>query len=824
MAFVSASSRSPPPYFYSADDQVLQLPLEASLPTEQDYSMVHGEPNRPTALLQQTRSLQVNEVKSPLSLPVYSPNDLPVTDQSSHKSLVNAYCVPSKEVSIDIDMKQPVANDDESEYACSVISEPVTMRGLHVVPGTPTQSLPGYFSSPQMPFHVKTTMPKHPPLHQKPNFFSAYKPMLLPSQSYGNGTEDVVYLKEQLNQLMNEKANLEGQLESVIEECQTTLKERANLQSKLAKVEIDLAYQGETNTNQPLKSLDSLDGNNLHNEVSRLEFTLSQKRRELAVMNREIEKERGRAKQVSEDLIACKQIIQAKEKQLNDNAVTIKTLYSDLNVKSNTIQDLNGQIASLQTGIESSQSSKAWLQNQLQDAIDTKSKLQDELRSARGTNISQSIKLDNLQKENALFQQRINELQNAIFKDKAKLVSELEAIEADFLSKESTFAQVEASKEYLEQQIELKNKQINQLTTKLSEQTSATLELEHQLADTCKFLETLKSQQKYIEEEKVRLASETQSQKKEIAEKDNEINELQCSRSTLQQQLQQAEATMISNEGVLQGQRDSCNILKHELSVLKEAKSVLESELDSMQEVNSKLESDNEKLESLTNRLGKELQHVKSKQKETQNNAQSLLAAKEAELLEKEKLLLDLQSQSKDLQKQFRQLQNKVQSITSESGAGLKEKEEIITQLLLEKNNLQEELDKLTSLDNGLHHEIKSLKQENAHLQGELDSAKESGPSLDDFKRVLTEKNSLDKQLAHEKLSRQQDNIKMQAKIARLDTELKDMTKESKKMEEKLKDEIFSANKQTDELKVALDKLSNNSVSYFALFCTIHVL
>jgi peptidoglycan hydrolase CwlO-like protein len=54
-------------------------------------------------------------------------------------------------------------------------------------------------------------------------------------------------LTKQLQQVLQEKANLEGQLESIIEECQSTLKERASLQSKLTKAEVDLqSFQDET--------------------------------------------------------------------------------------------------------------------------------------------------------------------------------------------------------------------------------------------------------------------------------------------------------------------------------------------------------------------------------------------------------------------------------------------------------------------------------------------------------------------------------------------------------------------------------------------------
>ncbi|XP_041379757.1 golgin subfamily A member 3-like [Gigantopelta aegis] len=164
-------------------------------------------------------------------------------------------------------------------------------------------------------------------------------------------------------------------------------------------------------------------------------------------------------------------------------------------------------------------------------------------------------------------------------------------------------------------------------------------------------------------------------------------------------------------------------------------------------------------------------------------------------------MLDSLQSQSEDIRQQFHSLQNQFQNIASESGAGLEEKEHIIEQLVKERQNLEDQMSDLTASEAQLKESMASLKEQNAHLQGQLESAVTSGPNLDDFKRVLKEKNALDNQLGSERLAHQQELIKTQAKVARVETELRDTKRESKRKEKNLREEL-----NTEALQYALQE------------------
>ena len=684
-------------------------------------------------------------------------------------------------------------------------SDPLTVSGSLRVPGQAIRT------------HTKPDITESPP--SLPIMSNVNKvPITYRSFSHNDG-DDISGLKEQVHQLMQQKANLEGQLESIVEECQSTLKERAQLQSKLAKAEVELGSLSDEikNRNHTKRAgTPSEDGTDLQTEIDRLESTLSKKRRELATMSREIEREKSHAKQLSTDLIAAHQQIEHKDQQLQDLQTTNSSLTDAIEKKADTIQELTGQVSSLQAEIESANSSKSWLHSQLQDAVDSKLRLQEELRAARATTIGQNVKIDNLQKENMLFKQQIHDLQNSILQDKAKLVTELEAIEADVLSKEGSFAEVQADKDHLEQLIQLKTKQFDQLSSTLAEQESTRADLDNQLSDAKQEIETLQVQIKKLNDGKNRLTNDLQQKNQQLASKDHAMSEIKRSKSALQERLQQAETSLVSKEGTLQGLKDSLNIMKHEMETVKLSRENAESELNHAQETIARLEADVEASETRANKLEAELHHLRTKQQQSDlitASLQSQLANKEAELDERGSMLDSLQSQSEDIRQQFHSLQNQFQNIASESGAGLEEKEHIIEQLVKERQNLEDQVNDLTASEAQLKESMANLKEQNAHLQGQLESAVTSGPNLDDFKRVLKEKNALDNQLGSERLAHQQELIKTQAKVARVETELRDTKRESKRKEKNLREELSTAQERVKELQDALDKVQHDLVS-----------
>ena len=658
-------------------------------------------------------------------------------------------------------------------------------------------SEPQIVGSFKLPGRVMRAPSKYQPLKLETN--PLVKPGIHISSPISHNTqhkpisEDLNDLKQQIQHLVKLKANLEGQLESVVNECQTTLQDRAQLQLKLSKAETELKMVQEKTAKESLGKKTSVviqeEGSDLTTEVNRLEAALRKKRQEMAVMNKEIRQHRDRLQQMNDESISTKQVLQSKELSLLELESSIASLKKDVEEKTDQIQELGGCVANVEAALESTESANSWLHDQLQDAIQSKLKLQEELKKSRVTSIGQSVSMEQLDKENALLKQQIGELRNSILKDKAHLVSELEVIEADVLSKESSYFELQADKEHLEQLIQLKTQQLEHLGSQVAEFEAGVADLENKLVDAEHSCRMLTSQVNKLEDENKKLNSSLQHGKQLLVSKEKELEDVKNSKFNLHQQLQRAEATLVSKEGTLQGLKDSREIMRQELEGVKEARENAEVELANTHGKLAKLETELESTETMIQNEAAELNHVKNmlQQRELLIDAlKSQLLDKQEELDEKHSILVNIEDQSSDLRDQFQSLQSKFRSITDESGVGLAEKDHMINHLVDEKERMDCEIQKQRAENKELTGTVNQLKEKNAHLQGELDSSLASVPTLEDLKGVYQEKNFLESQLASERMSHQHELIKRQAKIARLETEVKDATRDRKKREEEL--------------------------------------
>ncbi|XP_003384195.2 PREDICTED: golgin subfamily A member 3-like [Amphimedon queenslandica] len=869
---------------YSADDTrtgntsptLSFFPSRPLLGAGPALSSAQGLPNRPVALMQRDTPTNLSDSDklgggvSPSVDSMYSPNDTHgmgvsggVAKGARSKPLTTSFALPSPKANRDIVLLGNGSHDNRSrdnEDKDSVCSEPVRGRGFDTPPVTPTPSLPGGLSL-QMPAHLRTqqgkkkkvtsledkkeeregetdeiasgrstpiiTLPEVP--KQRPQYASQFSPLqsVRPSLSASlpvtrlRGGDDVLSLKEQLKQLMREKANLEGQLESVIDECQSTLKERSQLQTKLAQAEVELSTIHTDLTNSLTAAgreaaEEEEGGSDLQTELNRLESTLSQKRSELASKSREIEKERKTVKDLSDELISARGLLKEKERELGEIQEQVRRHSSVLEEKDDAIEELKRQNLSLKGSLTSMESSKAWLKEQLESAIDTKAKLQEELRGVRASGLTQSIKMEGLQKESDLLKQQVADLQGSILRDKAKLVTELEAIEADVIDKEGTFELVQAEKEQLQEQLQLKSSQLDKIISNLADQKAANAHLMSELDDVNATNSSLESRLKTLEEENNKMTQQTEQFQRQLAVKEEEGKELKKSKSTLQQQLQSKELSTVSKDGEIQNLKDSIGILKHERDTLNESKKVLEEELSRRQETSERLESDFENSKNQLAQLESQLQAEKRKRQLLESEVsdfESQLAEKQEELEEKEKSVTALQSQSEDIRQHFNSLQNRFEEIENESGASLEEKDKLIETLKSDRKKALDQARALSESERGMREEVARLKEENANLQGQLDSAVSSGPQLEDFKQVLKEKNTLDSQLASERLNHQQEGIKLQAKVARLETELKDVRKEGKKKEREFEKKQESLDLIIDDLQKQLEETKKKDLA-----------
>ena len=622
-------------------------------------------------------------------------------------------------------------------------------------------------------------------------------------------TKEVDSLRKQLQRAGEEKAHLEGKLDSVVAECRSTLKDRANLQARLARAETELkSYKERPELHVAAKQTKKLDEvTDELSEVSRLESTLTQKRRELAVLHKEVDREKGKVKQLESDLANARHQSAAKDDQIKELQSTNASVRQEVDQKADEVHEMDRKVATLQASIQSTESAKSWLHDQLQDALDSKVKLQEDLRASKAASIAQSIKIDQLQKENTLFRKQVGDLQNSVFQEKAQLVSELEAIEEDVARNEHSYAEMEDNKAQLEQLLALKTNELERLSSEFAQLEAAKIVNDEKLLDSQKSNELLQTQLKKTEREREKHLSESQQARQLLQMREQEVAELRKNKSELQNKLKQAETAFVSKQGELQGLKDSRDITKHELEAVQQARRSADADLASAAGKISKLQDTLAAAEGRCLALESQRQELELSLQDSKLSAEKLLSElkeKTRELAERDQAVGKLQNQSQDLQTQFGSLQAKFQSITDNSSKvqkSIEEKDSLIQQL---QEQGDQAISELESEQESLVARIQELQAENSRLQGHLESP--SGPTLEEYQRVIQDKARLDGELSSVKVSHQHKMIKAEAKAHRLETELKDLKREARRNDRQLQSQLDSAQQQIDKLREALAK------------------
>ena len=591
----------------------------------------------------------------------------------------------------------------------------------------------------------------------------------------------------QLAEALHSKAHLEGQLESVMEECRALLKERAELNSKLVVIETELEERNKETRDGRIDVVSM--PRNTELEVSKL-------REELKLSQRELERERKALVVVKEDSNRRKmsvQQLQAELKKMKEKAETQEVLVEELRERLReatnklaeekmSAEEAQHQLHSLQGGYQALEDSKVWMQEQLQEALEGKIKLQEQVRDAKASSITNTFKMDQLARENASFQQQIASLQKGVLQDKAKLVNELEAIEVDILSREDAYARLVSEKAQLEELAHQRTTEIEKLSVTLGQTQVERDELRAREEERREKEDGLSQQCSALQKSKSDVERRLQETGEELAVKEDDIEQLQKLKSSLQERLRQSEAALVSKQGTLQGLRDSRDILRQELDMVKQAQQRVEGELEEERRQVARLEASLEAAgegssdeEGVVKSLTDMQQHL-----ETENRAlREGLAEKEREVKEREREVAALQ----EAIAKFHDLVEQLHSTASERDAmkeGLIDRDRTIKQLMQEKLASNQEAMSFKSDRYHLQSRLNTTLQQKSRLEGLLAEQSSLG-ELEHLQVAVKERTALQKQLDSLKLTHQQEVLRAQARQGQMEAELKATRREAER-------------------------------------------
>lgn len=599
-------------------------------------------------------------------------------------------------------------------------------------------------------------------------------------------------LEEQLYAALKSKAHLEGQLESVVGECKALLQDRAGLQSKVARVEAALkeaerrsqemskmaARAGTLSEGKDGPQKDTLP----KEEVKHVALTLQRERQLVSSAQEALEKEKDIKQKLSNELAQCKRKLTSQELALKGSQEQCAALQARLEQRSKEKEVVDGRLAVAEASLKNLEEGKLWLGGRLDEALSLNAKLQGEIRDAKSAALSHSMRADQLRKENEGLQSHITELHRGMMRDKEALVGQLEAIEADMLSREEACEQLAVSRLQIEDMVQRKAEEIEVLTNKLAESEMQRGELGEELAEARGAIEQIIQNGL---KEKNALVSKLNLVEQDLVSLEANTKVLEKLNASLQERVRQTEAAAISKDVVTQGLRETCAALQRELDVSKETLEAAEEKLEVAGRVNEEVEA--ELKASLEQGKAREAQ-LKSLLEGQRASGAEMVALRTA-LVEKEKEVEQrmaqlgvLEAQSKDVLAAFHSLQERFQTISLGS-EGVARRDQTIAALSAEKETLEGQLVEAKEERNRAVGRLEQLQQEKARLQGELEVAKLS--DMEEFRKAVQANTVLESELSMAKQRHQQEVAKGLKKAAKLEAELKSL-KESTAEREKV--------------------------------------
>ena len=622
-------------------------------------------------------------------------------------------------------------------------------------------------------------------------------------------------LEQQLQEALQSKARLEGELEAVVSECQSILKDRVDLQAKLTRTEAELVSiqtPGVQNA-QLSKEHDEEAISSLKNELQNVLDRLDKELANVDNLQESLGKEQSHSEQLRSDLLLSRQTIQQRESAIEELHEKLSTTSFELGHKKEESSQLQLQVSTLQNSLETLEESKRWLHKQLQEAIQARVNFQEELRESKATNIAQSVQVEQLKKEKVFYQQQVSEMQQGMFREKARLVSELEEIQANVQSQEDSYEMLATRRSQLEDQMEIKTQECEDLNAKIVELSNnlATSELELQAASEKQ--KSLEATVEDLKQEKSRLKLHIAESDASITASNSALKEWDQAKTVLQGKVTTLERSLKSKDSTIAALTDANGLLEKELENGQDNLQKLGNDVVELKDQLMTLEEECRKWQYECSEKDKKMTSLSSVQSTLSNDTQQMrmqLAQKEELLMSKSIQLQSMEMQVKDLTKQMQSLQTLYEEFTK-SGVELQESVSERDSALSELTSTNQRLENKLAINEAELKELKAsllnAEQQKAKLEGQLESVSQANAT--EFQQLLQDKSQLQTELNSSKVNYQHENLKLQATINKLESDLKLVKKDISRGEKQLRMELENKDAQIENKDAQLHQLEN---------------
>ncbi|XP_075961043.1 golgin subfamily A member 3 isoform X1 [Anarhichas minor] len=590
--------------------------------------------------------------------------------------------------------------------------------------------------------------------------------------------ESSVMGHDDMLQVLKEKMRLEGQLESLSSEANQALKEKTELQAQLATVNAQLnAKKEEAQVSQEKQST-------LTKEVGTLRKNCNQLEKAMVELQGSLESKNASLTSLSNDLKVA-------EDQYKRLMGKVEEMQSSVTSRDNTVQELRQQLGGLQSQlqqvqlerstlqsrmktsqaeIDSLQQLRQWYQQQLALAQEARVRLQSEMANMQAGQMTQIGVVEHLKLDNVTLSHQLTETQHRSIKDKERIAVQLQGIEADMLTQEAAYKQIQDAKNMVEDDLQHRLEEFEDERERLIKLANTASALERELEQAKLILSQKDMQLQSLQKEHLELMRQLTITQDNLQTKEQSINHLEARYLELEVQLAELQTDGSAKD-------DNIQYLQNEKIVLEVALQAARADKRQLDEGAERLGEDVLVASDILDQLRQEVQ----------------IKANQIETLQQENGSLKRQAQK--LKEQFQQQKVMVEAYRRDASS----KDQLIGELKSTKKRLLAE--------------VKDLKQELLSAQGEKQNAElEQARLAKEVVRVQQQMNNMEAHL--QVIQNERDQLETQIQSLQFDqSQLAAVAEENEGLRKQVEQLEGEAKKAITEQKVRVKRLGTDLTS-----------
>lgn len=541
---------------------------------------------------------------------------------------------------------------------------------------------------------------------------------------------------DEMLQVLKEKMRLEGQLEALSLEANEALKEKTELQTQLAALNMKLQAQVEQSQSS-LQKQDSLNSEvaslkqscwDLERAMAELQGALEAKNASLAASDHDLHVAEEQYQRLMGKVEDMQRSVLSKDSTVHDLRQQLSSLQNQLQQVQLDRTALTNKLKSSQAEIASLQKVRQWYQQQLAVAQEARVRLQSEVANIQVGQMTQVGLLEHLKLENVTLSHQLTETQHRSIKEKERIATRLQNIEADMLDQEAAFLQIQEAKTMVEEDLQRKLEEFEEEKEQLQKMADSAATLEQDLEQVRLTLHQRDLQLEALQQEQLELLKQLTTTQEALHTREQSLGDLQ-------RRYDELEARLVELQGEAASKDDTIQYLQNEKIVLEVALQVAKTGKEGLNEGVKQLGEDTEAASGVLEQLRQEVA-IKSSQVE---NLQQESAS--------------LKKQTQKVKEQFLQQKVMVEAYRRDASS----KDQLISELKSTKKRLDSEMRELRRELLQLQGEKKSTEVENSRLGKEVVRIQHQMEELESqLQAAQKERHEMEAQLQSLKFDREQ--------------------------------------------------------------------